>query len=226
MEKAKCLAEIPIFFDMPEPVLNRLAEQAGTRRLDRGAILFHRGDAGDALYVILSGIVKVYQMDANGRQHTLAILEENDFFGEMAIFDGAPRSATAEALTDTMVLFLRREAVLNCVRENPETAVVLLATLSSRLRQANIQLERLLGRDVKSRIAGVLLDMVRDFGSPDPGGELIHLPLTHQELANLAGTSRETITRTLCEWQDAGIITFDGRKIRIRDRDALMRITH
>lgn len=224
MEKAQCLAAVPIFFDMPEPVLNRLAEQAGIRRLDRGAILFHRGDAGDALYVILSGIVKVYQMDSNGRQHTLAILEENDFFGEMAIFDGAPRSATAEALTDITVLILRREAVLNCVRENPETAVTLLATLSSRLRQANIQLERFLGRDVKSRVAGVLLDMVRDFSTSGGDGELIHLPLTHQELANLAGTSRETITRTLCEWQDAGIIAFDGRRMRVRDRDALMRI--
>lgn len=229
LDNETLLSGVSIFSEMPPEDLKLLAHQAITRKLDRGAILFHQGDPGEALYVILSGLVKVYQMDDAGRQHTLAILENGDFFGEMAIFDGAPRSATAEALTESTVLTLKRDAVLGCLREAPEMAINLLATLSRRIRQANIQVERFLGHDVRSRVAGVLLDMLRDFGKPPAQGEpgeLINLLLTHQELANLAGTARETVTRTLCELQDSGAITFDGRRIRVLDKQALKRLCH
>src|SRR5690606_25383107 len=140
----------------------------------------------------------------DGREKTLALLGEGEFFGEMALLDEGPRSAIAQALEKTTLLTLLRSDFDDFLARNAAASRQIIKVLSSRLRETNAQVMDIVFRDVRGRVATALLKLSDLHGVPCPMGQKIDLKLTHQELANLVGTARETVTRVLAEFQDMG----------------------
>lgn len=220
-DAVQLLREIPLFSQLAPDELSALAEVTVPRELPRRALVFDEGDPGDAVFLIKSGVVRIYRLDREGREQTLAFLEAGAWFGEMAIFDGLPRSAAAECLTPVKLLAIAREDFIRVVRAHPDIAIHLLEAMSLRLRRINEQVERVAFWDARARIAAALLDLARDHGKAAPGGIALTLRLTHRELAGYAGTSRETVSRVLGDLYDDGIIEVGAGGIVIRSPEKL-----
>ncbi|MCL4515606.1 MAG: Crp/Fnr family transcriptional regulator [Firmicutes bacterium] len=210
------LREVPLFAGMDERELTKLAGIAHERQYPKGAVLFFSDEPGDALFVIKDGSVKIYLLAGDGREKTLAIFGKGDFFGEMALLDEGPRSAIAETLEETHLLVVDKANFTRLLESTPRMALKIIRVLTERLRQANAQLEGLAFTDVRTRVAGTLKRLAAEHGVAAEGGVRIGIRLTHQQLANLAGTSRETVTRILCELQDEGELAMDGKYIILK----------
>lgn len=217
-EKARFLQRVPLFEGLEDEYLNMLADLLLERRFPKGEVIFFEGDRGDALYMIRSGTVKVYRVAEDGREKTLALFGDGEFFGEMALFDEEPRSAIAQTLGETTVYTMHRPEFLRILSANPPIALQIIRELSSRLRQTNAQVMDVVFRDVRARISRTLADLADRHGVLTEDGVRIDLKLTHQELANVVGTARETVSRMLAELQDAACITVDGRHLILLDQ--------
>lgn len=180
-----------------------------------GEIIFHETDPGDAMYVILSGLVKVSRTTEDGRQKVLALLAEGDFFGEMALVDGGPRSAEAAAMEDTVLVSIRRKDFQEWITANPTVAWGVIQGLSRRLRAANDQLMEATFLAAQERVVQTLRRLAGSHGEPLPGGggRRLERPFTQEELAQLAGTARETVSRVLGRLQDMGLVRWEGRRL-------------
>src|SRR5690606_4423070 len=154
---------------------------------------------------------KVYRVAEDGREKTLALLGTGEFFGEMALLDEGPRSAIAETLEPTTLYHLHRNDFMATLTEYPSIALQIIRALSRRIRQTNAQVMDIVFRDVRGRVASTLGELCDRHGVATDAGVRIDLKLTHQELANLVGTARETVSRILAELQDARCLTVDGR---------------
>ncbi|NMB83074.1 MAG: Crp/Fnr family transcriptional regulator, partial [Ignavibacteria bacterium] len=166
---------------------------------------------------IVSGKVKVARTSTDGREVILTILSESDFFGEMAILDGQTRSATVVAIEDSELFLIQRNDFINLLKEYPEVAISLLQELTKRLRSADAKIKALSLKDAEGKVATVLLQLADDVGRIKHGKvEIEKLPL-QQDLANMAGTSRETISRTIHSFAKKGLVELDGNKLRITD---------
>jgi len=209
------LDTIALFADLPEPERSALAQTLHRRRYAKGQVIVEEQGEGGALFVIESGRVKVSLAGADGREITLATLAGGDFFGEMAVLDGQPRSATCTALDDTTLLVGSREAFRTTLEANPQMAINLLSIMSRRLRLANDLIESLSFLDVQGRVARMLLEAAERDGEETTEGVAIPLPYTRQELANLVGTSRETLTRVLKNFERLGYLKLQRRRALI-----------
>jgi len=184
-------------------------------------IIFSMGDAADGVYFLARGRVKVYRPSEDGREITLAILDEGDIFGEEALMRPTPRTPFAEALEPTVVYHVERADFLRGVANSPRLAMRLLEITGHRLARAHQQVEDLAFRGVTSRIANLLLDMSREHGSRE-GMEVIVTPrLTHRQMASLVRTTRETLTATLSKLASLNLIRSSRRAVRIIDGEAL-----
>lgn len=217
MEVARFLRAVPLFADLSAEDLAGLARLAVERRYTKGTVIFFENDPGDALYVVKAGHVKIYRVAEDGREKSLVLLGPGEFFGELALLDSEPRSAVAETLSPTALIVLGRTGFVNLVLERPQIALQALRVLSRRLRQTDAQLMDVIFQDVRSRVIRTLYHLAEQHGVDEPQGRRINLKLTHQEIANLAGTSRETVTRTLAGLQDERRIAFDRRYVVIKD---------
>ncbi|MDP3443275.1 MAG: Crp/Fnr family transcriptional regulator [Ignavibacteria bacterium] len=217
MASTEFLSFVPIFSDLPEETLQKI-EQIGSRKnYQKNEVVLMEEDAGTALFVIVSGKVKVSRASNDGREVILTILADSDFFGEMAILDGLTRSATCTAIDDSELFLIQRNDFLNLLREYPEISIALLQELTSRLRVADMKIKALSLKDAEGKVATVVLQLADDIGKIKQGKvELEKLPL-QQDLANMAGTSRETISRTLHAFAKKGLIELEGSKLRILD---------
>jgi CRP-like cAMP-binding protein len=210
------LATIPLFSGLPEEELERFAELTRERSYPKGSVILFQDDPGDSLFVLRAGRVKVVLIGEDGREVILGVLEPGAHFGELALIDDQPRSAHVIAMEDAQLLVLRREDFKRRVEANPTVAWALLTELSRRLRRADVKIGGLVLLDVPGRIARLLLDLADETGS-----EQIEKPLTHQTIAQMIGASRETVSRAMKDFQDAGLIRVERRRISIGDRDAL-----
>ena len=215
-QTADFLATIPLFSGLPEEELERFAELTRERSYPKGSVILFQDDPGDSLFVLRAGRVKVVLIGEDGREVILGVLEPGAHFGELALIDDQPRSAHVIAMEDAQLLVLRREDFKRRVEANPTVAWALLTELSRRLRRADVKIGGLVLLDVPGRIARLLLDLADETGS-----ELIEKPLTHQTIAQMIGASRETVSRAMKDFQDAGLIRVERRRISIADRDAL-----
>src|SRR3970282_2081565 len=161
---AELFRQVPLFSGLADEDLESLISVATRRKFPKDAVIFFEHDLGDALFMILSGRVKVTILSDDGREIILSVLGEKDFFGEMSLLDNEPRSATAIAMEDTEVVILHQKEFLSIVEKRPRILVLLLAVLSSRLRKANHQIGSLALLDVYGRVASVLLDMAKESG--------------------------------------------------------------
>ncbi len=219
------LETVPLFQGAPERAVEVAASVVRTRRFEPETVLFREGDAGDALYLLAAGLVKLSKVDLGGHEKTLALLQPPEFFGEMALLGQATRSATALALSKVSAYMLFRDDFQRLLTTYPTVNLNLTTTLANRLRGMDDEAQVLSYKDAPGRVAYVLLRLYRSgVVSLEANGALVRL--THQDLANLAGTSRETVTRALKALEEEGVIVTRPKEVRIIDPDGLEEVLH
>lgn len=217
MENIEFLKNVPIFSELNDDTLTKLSELGTLKSFDKDSIILSEQDAGSALFVMVSGKVKVARVSSEdkNKEVILTLLNPSDFFGEMALLDGLARSATVTSIEDSKVFIIQRNDFLNLIQEHPEVSIALLQELTQRLRAAGMKIKALSLKDAEGKVATVLLQLADDMGRIKQGVvEIEKLPYQH-ELANMAGTSRETISRTLHSFAKKGLVELKGTKLRI-----------
>ena len=217
------LMQAPLFSALDAEAAAALRASMTEKRVPRSGVIFSEGEAGDRMYVILDGKVKLGQTSPDGRESLLAVLGPGEVFGELSLFDPGPRTAPATAVTDTVVVGLGHGDLRPWLTGRPEVAESLLQALAQRLRRTNEALADLVFSDVPGRVAKQLLDLADKFGRPGPDGVLVHHDLTQEELAQLVGASRETVNKALADFTQRGWIEVDQRQVLLVDMERLAR---
>jgi CRP-like cAMP-binding protein len=213
MDERELLRNVPIFSELNEPDLATLAKVATRRRYPKDTVVFFENEEGDFFFMILEGRIKVTILGDDGREIILSVLSAGDFFGEMALLDNEPRSATAIAVEESELLSLHRTDFQNVIADNRGIMSALIRILTARLRRANHQISTLALLDVYGRVARVMLDMAREEGKRLKDGRIAFRRATHQEIANRIGTTRETVTRMLKDLERHALIRIEGKEI-------------
>lgn len=209
------LKYVPIFTELEQNTLDEIAKIGIRKTFKRDSIILFEHETGSALFIIASGKVKISRVSDDGKEVILSILSDSDFFGEMSILDGQNRSANVTAIEDTDMFLIQRPDFINLLLTRPEVSIALLQELTTRLRSADMKIKSLSLKDAEGKVATVLLQLADDLGKIKQGKvEIEKLPYQH-DLANMAGTSRETISRTLHNFAKRGLVELEGNKIRI-----------
>jgi CRP/FNR family transcriptional regulator len=203
---AELLRSVPLFSALEQGELERFSLVAVPRNFPAATRVFHEGDHSDACYIVRTGSFRVTREHSDGRAITLATLGPGDIFGELAMLDGEVRSASVEALSDGELLALPAGEVRALLRRHPEITVKLIAALVRRLRAANERISRQSFQTVPSRVAGVLSQLVAEETPRDGDGGEVTIRMNQADLAQLAGTSRESVSRFLADLERAGIV--------------------
>ncbi len=219
MQTTDFLATVSLFRGLDRSELAAFAAVTRERGYPRGSVIVFEDDPGDALFIVRDGRVKVVLIGEDGREVILGILGVGDHFGELSLIDGQPRSAHVIAMEDSRLLVLRREDFRLRVQESPRVGWALMQELSMRLRRADQQIGSLVLLDVNGRIARLLLARLSADESMAKGKRL-----THQQIAQMVGASRETVSRAMKDFQERGWITVERRQIVVTDRAALERL--
>lgn len=219
------LKRLPLFAELTEAERAALAADFVPRRFSQGDMIFLQGDPGQALYLIESGRVRIYVQDENGQETSVIFYSAGDLFGELSAIDGLPRSASAEAVEDTIVQVLSRERLRMHLRASPQLAYNFMQALSVRVRYATLQVGSLTLHDVPSRLAHKLLELAQGHGRIDADGVRIDMPLTQSDLASLIGATRESANKVLGHFRREGYIRVDQSQITILDPEALRAIS-
>jgi len=217
------LTKVPLFSELNEEEFSQLASVVREQHYKKHTTIVHVDDPGSALYILKSGLVKVTIEDQHGYEMILRILYPTDFFGDMSLLDGMPRSATVTTQEPSEVLTISREHFLSIIEKSPKILLKVAAVLSKRLRKANELIHSLAFFDVYGKVARVLLNLAAERGRATEQGTVIDMRLTQQELAELAGMTRETMARTLREFQQAGCIRVESGIISILEVGMLQR---
>jgi len=213
MDEQELLRTVPIFAELTDPDIASLSKLATRRRYPKDTVVFFENEEGDFFFMILEGRIKVTILGDDGREIILSVLSAGDFFGEMALLDNEPRSATAIAIEESELLSLHRTDFQNVISDNKAIMSALIKILTARLRRANHQISTLALLDVYGRVARVMLDMAKEEGKRLKDGRIAFRRATHQEIANRIGTTRETVTRMLKDLERHGLIRVEGKEI-------------
>ena len=217
------LRQAPLFSSLDDEAAGALRNSMAETRLRRGEVLFHEGDSGDRLYIVVEGKVKLGRSAADGRENLLAVMGPGQMFGELSLFDPGPRSATVTAVTDAAFASLSHDDLLKWLDGRPMVARSLLSQLAGRLRKSNDVVSDLVFSDVPGRVAKALLDLADRFGRTADDGVHVHHDLTQEELAQLVGASRETVNKALADFASRGWIRLEPRSVVIMDVERLGR---
>jgi CRP/FNR family transcriptional regulator, cyclic AMP receptor protein len=220
------LHRVPVFAALVEEELARIAEVTVPRRFAAGEVVFHEGDRSSTCYVVRSGRARALREHADGRSITLANFGPGDIFGELAMFDDERRSATVEALDETEVIAILAGDMRRLLHEHPDIAVKLISALGNRLRDTNERLARQSFQTVQSRVASVLSQLVAAARTEGDADRDVLITSTQAELAQLAGSSRESASRFMAVLERAGIITQGRGKVVVHDPAALERYVY
>ena len=215
MPERRLIDATELFSSLPDDVLEMLRDESVVRTYDRNEMLFRQGDDSHDLFVVQSGRIAIANRSGDGRESVVAVLEAGGLFGELGLFDDAPRSADARALTETSVIALEYEPVRAVLRARPDLLWVIVRILARRLRATDEALADAVFLDVPARTAKRLLEL--------SGTEnTFTLPLTQEELAGMVGASRERVNKALSLFTRLGWLEIEGRnQYRILDREAL-----
>jgi len=217
MNKDTLIQTVPLFSDLSETSLKVITDKMVARSYDKEKMILIEESAGETFFLIYKGTVKITRMSDDGREVILAILGEGDFFGEMALLDGEGRSANVVALEDAEVLTLQRSDFLDILERFPKIAIHLLKELTTRIRHSDQQIESLSLSGAEQRIALVLIRLAEEMGQIKEGTVTIeHIPY-QQDIANMAGTSRETVSRVYKMLEDKNHIVREGKTLKIID---------
>ena len=218
---AVTLARSPLLSGLPADALARLATAARRRTYKRGEVIFHFGDPGDTLFVLETGRVKVFSYSDSGDEALLAFVGPGECFGELALIDGEPRSATVEALEPVEAVSIGRPAFLALVRDHPNTAEHLLHALAAKIRYLTAVVSDLAFLDLEGRLAKRLLELAAEHGKQEGTEILIDIPLTQEALASWVGATRASVNKLLGWYEDRGMIARRGRRIAVLQPDRL-----
>ena len=208
--------KFPLFADLDERELAAIATVAKPRRYAKDDVVFYADESGDVFCLIREGQVKVTMISPEGKEIILSLLGPGDFFGEMALLDDEPRSATVVATEPLELMTIYRKDFLQLLTENFDIAKKVLAELSRRLRSASSRIESLATMDVYGRLARFFLDLARDQGKMLDNGYVAVTRPTHQAIANMIGTSRETVSRLIHDLMRQNLLISEGKTIYFR----------
>ncbi len=217
MKKSETIRQCTLFSGLTEEQIHEVMAISFEKNFGRGENVFFEGDDCNGLYIIAAGKVKVYKMSPDGKEQILHIFGPGEVFGEVPVFHGKPFPASAECLIKSQLLFFPRQKFVDLVYANPSIALNMLAFLSMRLRRFTTQIENLSLKEVPGRLAGYLLFLQEEQGNR----ECVELEISKGQLASLLGTIPETLSRIFAKMTDEGLIEVDGRKILIKDKEAL-----
>jgi CRP/FNR family transcriptional regulator, cyclic AMP receptor protein len=219
-EDINFLRNVPIFAELEEKDLLRVIKLGTRQKYKKGNIVVLEQESGAALFVIITGKVKVVRMDEDGREVILSMFGPGEFFGEMSLLDGLARSASVVATVKSELFMIHRRDFLELLNEFPTVAISLLSELAMRLRKADMQIKSLSLKDAEGRVANVMLILADDVGIFRKGKvEIDDLPL-QQDIANMAGTSRETVSRMIHLFIESGEVQMKGNRLIINDYEA------
>ncbi len=214
-ELSDFLLYVPIFSDLPRDIINQIGKIGTKRKYKKDNVILLEEESGNALFVVISGKVKIARESSDGKEVILTILSESDFFGEMSILSGLTNSATVISLEDSELFMIQKQDFLELLKQHPQISISLLEELSKRLQTADMKIKALSLKNTEGKVAIVLLQVADNVGKIKQGVvEIENLPI-HQDLANMTGTSRETISRTLHTFAKKGLVEMEGSKLRI-----------
>ena len=217
MKKIELLQSVALFWDLSEEELGYISEKMIARHYDSGKFIFLEDSEGEQCFFVVQGSVKVTRLSKDGREVILAMLNEGEFFGEMALLDGESRSANVIALEETEVLTLNREDFLVVLHDYPQIAIQLLKEMADRLRKSDRQIASLSLSDAEKRIALCIIRFADEQGIIKRGQVSIPKMPIQQDIANMAGTSRETVSRAINLLEKEHFIKRQGRELLILD---------
>lgn len=220
-ERATILGKVPLFARLTPREATALAARVNPRNYRPGEVIFHKDDPGLTFHIILNGLVKIFLTSDEGQEAVLIILKAGEFFGELSLFDGAPRSASAAALEPTETLVIHRDDFLDFLRQHPEASLNMFSVLSARLRRADGVIADAAFLDLPSRIAKKLMELAESFGKPQGNYIEIDIRLRQQDVASMVSATRESVNRVLTNLDEQGIIHIDRQKITILRPDLL-----
>jgi len=211
---AELLARVPLLADLDPGELERIAQVAIPRSFPKGARVFHEGDTSDACYVVREGEVRVTREHSDGRAIALATLGPGELVGELAMLDGGVRSASVEALTDVELLAVSAADMRGLLERNADITTKLVVKLAERLRETNERISRQSFQTVPSRVAGVLSQLVNQ-DNAEAGRDGVSIRMNQADLAQLAGTSRESVSRFLAVLERAGVVRVGRGRVTV-----------
>jgi CRP/FNR family cyclic AMP-dependent transcriptional regulator len=215
------LKKIPILAELGPEVLARLAERIQLREVRRREVVYLPGDPGNSMFIVNGGRIKISKVTRDGKALTLNYCGPSEVFGETCLIEGGPREEMAEAMENSMITELERQDVERLLQAHAHFGFQLTRILAGRRRELENKLETLVFRDVTSKLAELLLSLAEEYGVEDSRGTMVALKITHQELANLIGSTRETVSLTLSQFKRKKLICTDGRKVIISDAESL-----
>ena len=207
------IARAPLFAALPISAIEDLTARVSVRKVSVGSAVVTQDEPGDAMFLIMSGRVKVVMFGESGREVTLSLLRAGDSFGEMSLFDQGPRSAHCLAIEPTTLLVLSRDDLMKHMQAHPRTAINLVSEMARRLRKADETIAQLALCDVNERLIHRLVALGREEGASGPDGLVVRRRPTQQELANMIGSCRETISRAFNQLARDGLIIPRGRSL-------------
>jgi CRP-like cAMP-binding protein len=225
-EAIELLAHVPVFEALGPRELTRVAAVSVPRSFDPGHVIFREGDASDTCYIVRSGHARAIRAHGDGRTLTLAHFGPGDIFGELAMFDDERRSATVETLDQVEAIAVLGPDMRRLLREHPEISVKLVIALGRRLREANARIARQSFQTVQSRVAGVLGQLVIQAQAEGAGNTDVLVVVTQSDVAQLAGSSRESASRFLAVLERAGVVTQGRGRVIVHDPEALQRYVY
>lgn len=220
-KNAAILKQLSIFNTLNDHDLEGLAAVTVVRRYKKGMIIFMEGEPGDALYFVRTGRIKLSKMQEDGREQILHYVQDGDIFAEVLLFDGGTFPATAEVMEDAEIGIINNKDLDNALRQFPDAMLQILHVMAKRLRQAQLQIRDLALKDTNGRLVSLLLKFAREYGVEENGVINISLNITQQEMANLIGSSRETVARLLGDLKRMKIIDFGRNTMIINDMKRL-----
>lgn len=218
------MVDAPLLESLDPRAVRELMERAIPRTLRPKEILFWAGDRTPRLHLVLDGLIKLVSRSTQGSESILCLAPRGTFVGEMTLFDGLPQPYEAVAVTECEVLGIDGHAVMNALTNNGRAGLAMCVALTERMRWVCESAAERGSSSAPARLAGRLLDLADMMGHVDHAGVVIDLPMAQEDLGHLAGTSRETVCKTLRRFQRAGVVDYSGRRLRITRPDMLERI--
>jgi len=215
------LKNVNLFHGMSDDEMRLVEQRTVMREIRRKEVLYLPGDAGDRIYLLKRGVVKISTLTDDGKEIILALMRPGEVFGEEAVLEDAPRDHMAEAYEDALICVITRQDFMGILRAHPEMAFKVTKLVGFRLKTLRSRVEGLLFKGAPARLAQTLLDLARDHGVKDAEGVLLPLRLSQQDLANLIGVTRESVNLALADFRSRGLIETEGRALRLLRPDEL-----
>jgi CRP-like cAMP-binding protein len=219
------LRKIPLLEGLSGDRFRELVPEVEVRELQRRQVVYLPGDPGDHVFFIQGGRIKCSKVSRDGKELTLTYVTAGSFFGELCVLDGAPREEMAEAMKNSIITLLPRTSIQSLLLADPKIGFRFLKVIGQRRRAMETKIEQLVFRDVHQKLAALLIELGEEYGKETEDGLLIDQKITHQEMANLIGSTRETISLTLAAFKKKDLIELYGRAVVLTDVEGLAALT-